>query len=238
MNEFLNNLDNKIFSAKLEQKRKEAQLKEAQLNFNAAKSLTDGFQAIKDIYYQLTSDNWFYFPLNWVKYYTKSLWFLGNIIRDKRFEFKLVDEVKPPMVDLCILKTEYAKEHNLYRKNAYEYCPKEIQVQFTPNFIATYKAEMVDVGTWNMIVTAAEKYSGDKNIFIGVWLYCYYASSKGESPIFTASYNDIAERTGFSLNSIKKVLEQLEKINILKKLRTGSVFTTGSCYKYLGKSEN
>lgn len=238
MSEFLTNISNKLFHATFEQKRKELTLKQAQIDFNGAKALVDGYQTIKDLYYQLTSDNWFYFPMAWVKTYPKSLWFLGNLMRDKAFDFELEEGLIPPTIKLCILKTEYAKEHNLYRKNAYEYCPKEITLRFNQHFINTYKAETIDADTWNMIVTAAEKYSGDTNIFIGVWLYCYYASTKGKSPIFTASYNDIAEATGFSLTTIKKVLEHLESLKVLKKLRTGSVFTTGSCYKYLENSKN
>lgn len=159
-------------------------------------------------------------------------------MRDKAFDFALEEGIVPPTIKLCILKTEYAKQHNLYRKNAYEYCPKEIKLKFNQHFINTYKAETIDSDTWNMIVTAAENYSGDTNIFIGVWLYCYYMSSKGNAPIFTASYNDIAEQTGFSLTTIKKVLEFLENAEVLKRLRTGSIFTTGSCYKYLGNLKN
>lgn len=236
MSKFLDDLNT---SCELREKMvsfRQKKVDEATRELNQAQQLANQMKGVRNFVESLDK-NLIYMPMAWVKDYTKCLWFLGDLMKAKAYNFEWIikgnclGDYKHPSIKLCILKTEYAKEHNLMRKNAYEYCPKEITLEFTSYFTTKFASEMININTWNRIVTAAEDYSGDKNIFIGVWLYCYYVART--SPMFTASYNDIAKSTGFSLTTIKKVLEHLEKIKVIKKLRTGSVFTTGSCYKYL-----
>lgn len=121
-------------------------------------------------------------------------------------------------------KVGYGKDTGTSNSRGYRNCAKTFELAGYPASGYYFTKDNV-----RLLLTKAAEYPNDKNIFLAVVLLL---SRLEEKNLICTTYQYIADQLGCSTSAVKKVIYYLIDNNLLIRIHAGTIFTTGSVYKF------